>query len=73
MLTVNDWPALAVTPHTATFCVAASVFERAYLPKANAPVGASVGVIEGAGVGAVGAAVGTAEGSPGRVVGPGDG
>ena len=71
MLTVNDWPALAVTPHTATFCVSDAVLvTEKDPPQENAPVGASVGRDEGTGEGAVGAAVGIADGLPESTVGP---
>ena len=58
MLTVNVCPAVAVTPHSASFVVSLLVFFVRNGPHRAAEVGCDVGSAEGLGVGAVGAAVG---------------
>ena len=73
MLTVNVWPADAVTPHIASLVTSLLVLQVRNGPHRPADVGASVGSADGAAVGAVGATVGCADGKPGPVVGPAEG
>ena len=69
MLTVNVWPALAVTPHTGSLFVSVLVWLALYSWQDKADVGAKVVTEVGSGVGCVGPGVGGAEGQPGGVVG----
>jgi hypothetical protein len=70
MLTVNVWPALAVTPHTGSLLVSVLVWLPVNSWQDRADVGATVGVTEGTAVGAVGCVVGVAVGTPAATVGP---
>ena len=65
MLTVNVWPAPAITPHTGSLLVSVLVWLPVKSWHDKEDVGASVGMALGRGVGCVGAAVGSAEGTPG--------
>ena len=70
MLTVNVWPALAVTPHTGSFLVSVLVWLAENIPQNETAVGNAVGTAVGTAEGAVGCVVGEAVGTPGIIVGP---
>ena len=73
MLTVNVWPALAVTPHTGSLLVSVFVWLAVKRRQDRSDVGASVVMAVGEAVGAVGLAVGPAVGTPASIVGLADG
>ena len=73
MLTVNVWPALAVTPQVGSLFVSVLVWLALYSWQDKADVGANVVTEVGSGVGCVGPGVGEAEGQPGGVVGLAEG
>ena len=73
MLTVNVWPALAVTPHTGSLLVSVFVWLALNSWQDRADVGARVGIALGGAVGAVGLNVGSAVGTPAIIVGLAEG